>query len=90
MLGLPFKNQAFLVFAKGENLNYPGSRFDCVCLCVCVCVVVTPEACASPPSQGLNSHHSSDLSHCNDNTRSLTARLPGNSKFALTGVLVML
>ena len=38
-----------------------------------------PPSMQKCPEQGLNLHHSSDLSHSSDNTRSLTARLPGNS-----------
>ena len=47
-------------------------RFKKKFLCVCVCVT----ACSMPKflGQGLNPSHSSD------NAKSLTTRLPGNSK----------
>ena len=44
----------------------------CACTCVCVCVSGCARGMWKFPSQGSNPYHSSSLSHCSDNTGSLT------------------
>ena len=57
-------------FLQFQPLSSPPPSFFCFSF------LTTPVACRSSPGQGSNPHHSSDLSHCSDNAKSLTCCAP--------------